>query len=503
MNIIDRFLNNITMYRLVLYYLIALLAIAAIFGAFGILPYNPIAIIFSTVFLLVVAWSANGIIAHIMNAHPNTESVYITALILALIITPGMPTDATTVGFLFWAAVLAMASKYVFTINKKHIFNPAAFAVAITALTVSQTASWWIGGNVPMMAFVIVGGLLVVRKIQRFDLALTFLVFALASDILTHVGSDPITTIQKALIHTPLFFFAAIMITEPLTTPPTRLGRVVYGALVGALFTPAINIFSIYSTPELALVVGNVFSYLISPKGKYILTLKEKRNEGADTYDFIFNADKKLRFRPGQYLEWTLGHEHSDGRGNRRYFTIASSPTEDTVQLGVKFYEPSSSFKRALLAMQPGDTIVAGQLAGEFTLPKDLNKKLAFIAGGIGITPFRSMVKYLIDRDEKRDVILFYSNRTADEIAYRDVFDEAKQKLGMKTIYITTSGGNMPDTNGGRLTADAIKKEIPDYRERMFYISGTHAMTNAFEKTLRGMGVPRSQIKTDFFPGFA
>jgi ferredoxin-NADP reductase len=128
---------------------------------------------------------------------------------------------------------------------------------------------------------------------------------------------------------------------------------------------------------------------------------------------------------------------------------------------------------------------------------------LAFIAGGIGITPFRSMIKDLIDRGEKRDAILFYSNRNADEVAYRDVFDDAARKIGMRTIYLTTGSGT-PNTNGGkRLTADTIKKEIPDYGERIFYLSGTHAMTNAFEKTLRGMGIPRAQIKTDFFPGFA
>ena len=97
MNFIDRFLNNITMYRLVMYYLMILLAIAAIFGAFGILPYNPIAIIFSTVFLLVVAWATNGILARIMNAHPTTESVYITALILAL-----EPVVAWLTSFLFY-----------------------------------------------------------------------------------------------------------------------------------------------------------------------------------------------------------------------------------------------------------------------------------------------------------------------------------------------------------------------------------------------------------------
>jgi ferredoxin-NADP reductase/Na+-translocating ferredoxin:NAD+ oxidoreductase RnfD subunit len=501
MNTIDRFLNKITMYRLATYYLTILIVIAAIFGAFGILPYSPIAIVFSALFLLIVAWAANGILARIMNAHPNAESAYITALILALIITPGMPNDVATVTFLAWAAALAMASKYVFAIDKKHIFNPAAFAVAVTALAFNQSASWWIGGNVPMMAFVVIGGLLVVRKIQRFDLALTFLAFALASDIVTHGGADALTTIQKALLHTPLFFFASIMITEPITTPPMRRWRMVYGAIVGALFAPAVHIGAIYSSPELVLLAGNIFSFAVSPKGKRTLTLKKKELIGADIYHFTFDDDaaahgKKLRFAPGQYLEWTLGHDACDGRGNRRYFTIASSPTEDTIQLGVKFHEPSSSFKRALLAMKPGDTIVAGQLAGEFTLPKDQKQKMAFIAGGIGITPFRSMIKDLVDRNEKRDAILFYSNRAASEIAYRDVFNEAEWKLGIKTIYAITS-------NGDRLTANMIKKEIPDYRERIFYISGTHAMVNVFENALREMGVPRSNIRTDFFPGFA
>jgi len=500
MHIIDRFLNNITMYRLVMYYLIILLAIAAIFGAFGILPYNPVAIIFSTLFLIIVAWAANGICAKLMSAHPNTESVYITALILALIITPWMPNNVSTVIFLAWAAVLAMASKYVFAIDKKHIFNPAAFAVAVTALAFGQSASWWVGGNIPMMAFVIVGGLLILRKIQRFDLALTFFVFALASDVLTHMAFDPASTIQKALLHTPLFFFASIMITEPLTTPPTRKWRMIYGAIVGALFSPFIAIAGISSSPELALLVGNVFSYIVSPKGKRVLTLKEKKELGKDIYHFTFTSDKKLSFQPGQYLEWTLSHDKGDGRGNRRYFTIASSPTEDTIQLGVKFYNPSSSFKKALLAMRPGDTIVAGSLAGDFTLAKDSSQKLAFIAGGIGITPFRSMVKYLTDHDEKREAILFYSNRTDEEVAYRDVFDDAAQKIGIKTVYTITGGG----ANGGkRLNADTIKKEIPDYRKRMFYLSGTHTMTNSFEKILHEMGVSPTHIKTDFFPGFA
>jgi ferredoxin-NADP reductase/Na+-translocating ferredoxin:NAD+ oxidoreductase RnfD subunit len=516
MNFIDNFLNRITMYRLVLYYLFGLLAVAMVFGAFGILPYSPVAILFTTVFLLLVAWCANGLLAAAFKAHQNAESAYITALILALIITPGSPTDASFVIFLIWAGVLAMASKYILSLDKKHVFNPAAIAVLITAFAIGQSASWWVGGNLPLMAFVIIGGFLIVRKIQRFDLALTFLVAAFASDILTHPTVDPFTTMQKVILHTPIFFFAAIMITEPLTTPATRVWRMEYAALVGLIFSPAIHLGAIYSTPELALVIGNLFSYAVSPKGKHMLMLVKKEKAGEGIYDFSFvpEAGKKLSFEPGQYLEWTLSHAKPDTRGNRRYFTIASSPTEKEIILGAKFYDPSSTFKKEMLGMKPGDTILAGQLAGDFTIPRDPRQKLAFIAGGIGITPFRSMVKYLVDtadnnKDERRNVVLLYSNRTTAEIAYQNVFDEAAQKIGMKTIYTTTAEGT-PEKESlygtyhhGRITTDLIRQEIPDYRERMFYVSGTHAMTTAFEKTLTEMGVARSHIKIDFFPGFA
>ncbi|TGV95790.1 FAD-dependent oxidoreductase, partial [Mesorhizobium sp. M2E.F.Ca.ET.154.01.1.1] len=115
---------------------------------------------------------------------------------------------------------------------------------------------------------------------------------------------------------------------------------------------------------------------------------------------------RKLAFQAGQYLEWTLGLDRSDNRGNRRYFTVASSPTEQSVRLGVKFYPKSSAFKQALGTMRPGGTIHAAQLAGDFTLPSDPKIKIAFLAGGIGITPFRSMLQYLIDRNESRPIVV-------------------------------------------------------------------------------------------------
>ena len=310
---------------------------------------------------------------------------------------------------------------------------------------------------------------------------------------------------QEVFIYSPLFFFAFVMLTEPLTTPPTKRLQIWYGALVGLLFAPQTHIGSIYFTPEYALVLGNIFSYIVSPKEKLKLILQERREVVPGIYDFIFSSPRPLKHAPGQYLEWTLGHAHPDSRGNRRYFTVASSPTEHYVQIGVKLYEQASSFKRALLAMRTGDTIMAAQLAGDFVLPKDKNQPCVFIAGGIGITPFRSMIKYMLDTHEQRSVTLFYSTKTAEEIVYRDIFDQAQNELGLRVIYTLTDTAHVPaGWNGsvGIIDAPLIKARVPDYAHSMFYLSGPHAMVAAFEQVLAGMGVERKYIKTDFFPGF-
>ena len=504
MNLIDNFLNKITMYRLVLYVLMALTLVAMVFGALGILPYDPLSLLFSTVVLIAVSWIVNKIFADAVKTQVNSESTYITALILALIISPVAPRDLMGVSFLIWVAIWATASKYILAANKKHFFNPAAFAVALTALTMNQSATWWIGGNLPMMAFVIVGGLLIVRKIRRSDLMIAFFVAAAISILAGSPGENPFITLEKAALHAPLFFFAFVMLTEPLTTPPTRGRRIIYGAVVGILFAPWVHIGSLYSTPELALLAGNVLSYLLSPKSKHILKLKKIEEVGAGMYDFIFGKPS-LKFKSGQYLEWTLGHEPIDSRGNRRYFTIASSPTERICGSALSSMTNQVVSKRKCLV---------GALAtrswrdsSPATSPSRAKKeKLVFIAGGIGITPFRSMVKYLSDRGEKRSVMLLYSNRTAAEIAYRDVFDEATRTIGLTTIYTVTGAGETPPMENGRkghIDGALIRREIPDYRDRIFYISGTHAMVSAVETTLHEMGIPRSQIKTDFFPGFA
>lgn len=95
-------------------------------------------------------------------------------------------------------------------------------------------------------------------------------------------------------------------------------------------------------------MVGNVFSYLVSSKQKVVLQLRRKNKLAPGIIDFVFKSSQKLAFQPGQYMEFTLAHPRPDSRGNRRYFTLASSPTEEGVRLGVRFYQQGSSVKQAL-----------------------------------------------------------------------------------------------------------------------------------------------------------
>jgi ferredoxin-NADP reductase/Na+-translocating ferredoxin:NAD+ oxidoreductase RnfD subunit len=500
---IDAALDGVTMYRLTLYVLLGLLGVAVALGALGLLPFSPLSMALSAAFLVLVCWAMNSLLAKIFDVPTNGESTLITALILALIIDPAQSLDGYQL--LGWAAILAMSSKYILSIRNKHIFNPAVVAVVITSFALGESASWWIATAV-MAPATLLGSLLIVRKVRQEEMAAWFVVAALLTMSLVSalLGLSLPQELERLVIASPLVFVAGVMLTEPLTAPPTRNLKRVYALLTGALFVPQMHIGALYSTPELALAAGNVFSWLVSPKERVILRLKRKARVAPGVVDFYFAPSQRLTFRPGQYLECTLAHPTADARGVRRYFTIASSPTEQDIQLGVRFYKRSSTFKTALYGLGGRTKLLAGQIAGDFTLPHDTGRKLVFIAGGIGVTPFRSMLKYLLDTNQRRDIVMLYANRNANDFVYQDVLSEAQSRLGMRAVYTVTNQASVPANWAGargRIDAQMIQSVVPDYRERTFYLSGPPEMVDEHERALRGLGVRRHQIKKDYFSG--
>jgi glycine betaine catabolism B len=504
MKLIDDALNQITMYRLALYYVAALLALAFGFGFIGLVSHDPTALAFSAAVILFVCWVTNRLFAMLFRVPVNTESIYITALILALILPPVSATDALGVGGLALASVAAIASKFLLVIRHKHIFNPVAVGVVASSFVLDQPATWWVGGNLALLPLVLIVGLLVARKVQRFGMVGSYVLANIATTLLTTTPDMYGEALTQSVLYSPLLFAGFAMLTEPLTAPHAKLPSYAYGAIIGLLSTPNIHVGDFYFTPEIAFLAGNVFAYAVSPKGRFKLTLLRIEKIAAGCYDFVFQSDHKPIFKAGQYLDWTLGVGNPDDRGNRRPFTIASAPTDDEVHLGVKFYPRPSAFKRSLLDMKPGDMIYGSQIAGEFTLPRNRDEKLAFIAGGIGITPFRSMIQEMINREDDRPVVLLYGNNTVKEIAYADVFDRAERELGMKTVYAVANDARL-DTNmhHGFIDAALIQREVPDYQDRTFYISGPRAMVLKFQSVLKDLGITHARIKVDFFPGFA
>jgi len=143
---------------------------------------------------------------------------------------------------------------------------------------------------------------------------------------------------------------------------------------------------------------------------------------------------------------------------------------------------------------------------GDLVLPRDRQQKLVFLAGGIGITPFRSMIQYLLDTHQRRPIVLFYTNKTIADILYRDVFDRAERELGLEVIYTLTDKRQLPagwKGRVGRLSPYLIQAVVPDYRACTFYVSGPNQMVDSFKGVLRELGINSARIKTDFFPGFA
>jgi glycine betaine catabolism B len=120
-------------------------------------------------------------------------------------------------------------------------------------------------------------------------------------------------------------------------------------------------------------------------------TLSATKQEANDTFSFIFAPEQPLQWKAGQLLRYVLNHPHPDDRGVERFFSIASAPHEKHVMLTTRFASKSSSFKKALKNLRPGDAIEAHDLEGDFVVD-DSEKTFVFIAGGIGITPFRAIL---------------------------------------------------------------------------------------------------------------
>jgi len=215
---------------------------------------------------------------------------------------------------------------------------------------------------------------------------------------------------------------------------------------------------------------------------------------------FFFKPEKPLHYTAGQFTELVLEHKNMDNRGRKRWFTLSSPPSAELVSITTKYAgdEHSSSFKKTLFKLEPGSEVNLAEPMGDFVLPKLIQTPLIFVAGGIGITPFHSILEWLADANESRPIRLLYGVRSEDEIIFQTTFDKAGQHATIIVGEPSAAWGG----ERGQLSAEKIIGLEKPSADTLVYVSGPEPMVEKLQKDLKYAGIKQSQLVLDFFPNY-
>ena len=271
-------------------------------------------------------------------------------------------------------------------------------------------------------------------------------------------------------------------------------------------------------------------SILIKKQGKskspqIELTLMEKdKIEGTDVISFKFSKhnddgidNKTLGYTAGQFAFFDIGEVYNDPKGPIRHFTISSSPTENFIMFTTRIRD--SPYKKRLATLENGAKVKVRGPEGQFVFHQDYTKPAVFLSGGIGVTPFRSMIKYATDMQLPVKIIMFDSNRNRNNILFKKEFDEwANVNKNLMIIYTISEkeeeqhNGQSPlstatDWKGeyGRIDKAMILKyvDINVLNNSIFYICGPPSMLKAMQSLLQEeLEIPKERIKVEEFTGY-
>lgn len=210
---------------------------------------------------------------------------------------------------------------------------------------------------------------------------------------------------------------------------------------------------------------------------------------------YRFERPADFSYQAGQFFFITLPGDAD----LRKPFSFSSSPTEDFLELTTR---PSDSdFKKTLESLPTGAAVALEGPFGQFTLREGAGK-VAFLSGGIGITPIRSIAKYATDKGIDVDMVLLYSNRSAASIAFKDDFDEMAEAARLRVVHCLGEAPDGWEGYRGRITRQVIEAEVPDHDERLFYLCGPPGMVDAMRALLLEMQTGPGRIVVERFAGY-
>lgn len=515
-DLLDRQLGRVTMYRLITIVLLVLAAVYVIFSATGVIDgLSTKDHLISLVVLVVASYASSRLFGLIWRVRPHGESSVITALLLFFLYVPLFEANAENLAWLAGAAVLGNASKYVLAWRGRHIFNPAAAGAFLTYVVQDLVgrespinAIWQTAATKQLFPFIVVGAFLVLWRTRRLDIGLIFIVLAGAMFLVGYhdLGQSWADALEATSYSTPVVFLAGFMLSEPLTLPPRRHQQWMVAVVVSVVAAYPIFGYVLMDTPEtlgvdsgqflaLSLLIGNLLAFAFARRHGVTFVLEETRELTPEIRELTFRAKRPVSFEPGQFAELTVPHAGVDGRGSRRSFSIASPPQPDgRVSFALRVPDNASSFKKALLALEPGDTVHATGIGGDFVLPPDPSEPLLLVAGGIGITPFLSQLRH----ESSRDAVLVYGVSSPDEVPF------VEELAGVRVVLVgPASPGSLPEgwtyVEAPFLSPELIAEAVPDLADRRAYVSGPPAMVNAVRA---GLAKRCKGVKTDYFTGY-
>lgn len=219
------------------------------------------------------------------------------------------------------------------------------------------------------------------------------------------------------------------------------------------------------------------------------VTLSRQEQLTDDIFSFWFAADIKPRYTAGQFTEIYLPHDNPDSRGQKRWFTLSSSPGEELLAITTRINKTTGSrFKQKLSSLKPGDKFLIAEPMGDFVLPITTDTPITFITAGIGITPVRSMIKSLIETGQTRDINLLHIISKPEDAVFSDIFNSYKMKY--------------QKISRAELDLEQIIKDSNQDRGGLIYLSGPEQMVEDLNKDLIQKGVSPNRLVNDYFHGY-
>jgi ferredoxin-NADP reductase len=231
-------------------------------------------------------------------------------------------------------------------------------------------------------------------------------------------------------------------------------------------------------------------------------TVAEKREVAKGTLLVLFAVEDYPDYRPGAYFWVELPDRgHQDEKGLRRHISLVTSPTDVGV-VGLATRLRDSAFKRTLAELEVGDAVEVEEPKGSFLLPEDTSVEYVFLAGGIGITVFRSMLRYIAARQLPYRITLVYSNRDRESTPFFDELGELEERIEGLRVVLTMTDDPGWEGETRHIDAEMLREHLGDLDGRTFFVAGPPGMAQGVEEALLEAGVPEERVQTDSFSGY-